>query len=284
MFVHLLLSKFRGWLRNLLHRRLYGHVLQHNHWMGGVLFMGVIYIWAALDLLQQHLEHTFLQARCSARQLYQCNESRSRIFWVFFVHLQIKNASHDTVQCFINYFRRSVLEQHRSNGLDYMGPIKPSLALCVFLVFVLVYFSMWKGVRSAGKVVWVTALAPYVVLLFLLVRGVTLPGASEGIRYYLTPEWHKLKNSKVHTRGLRYFNAIRDYNLFKNSMETDWLIVFKWKYQNFTNFFSNLCRFGLTPHRKYSSHWDLVLVLFWRFPATINLITIVIGMLFWRAV
>lgn len=78
-----------------------------------------------------------------------------------------------------------------------MGPIKPSLAICVFSVFVLVYFSLWKGVRSAGKVVWVTALAPYVVLIFLLIRGVTLPGAYEGIRYYLTPQWHKLKNSKV---------------------------------------------------------------------------------------
>lgn len=78
-----------------------------------------------------------------------------------------------------------------------MGPIKPSLAICLFSVFVLVYFSLWKGVRSAGKVVWVTALAPYVVLFFLLIRGVTLPGASEGIRYYLTPQWHKLKSSKV---------------------------------------------------------------------------------------
>lgn len=78
-----------------------------------------------------------------------------------------------------------------------MGPIKPSLALCVFGVFILVYFSLWKGIRSSGKVVWVTALAPYVVLLILLARGVTLPGAADGIRYYLTPEWHKLKNSKV---------------------------------------------------------------------------------------
>jgi len=43
----------------------------------------------------------------------------------------------------------------------------------------------------------VTALAPYVVLFILLVRGVTLPGAAEGIQYYLTPQWHKLKNSKV---------------------------------------------------------------------------------------
>lgn len=44
------------------------------------------------------------------------------------------------------------MEQDKSDGLDRMGPIKPALALCVFAVFVLVYFSLWKGVRSAGKV------------------------------------------------------------------------------------------------------------------------------------
>lgn len=128
------------------------------------------------------------------------------------------------------HYRRSVLEQHRSNGLDYMGPIKPSLALCVFSVFVLVYFSLWKGVRSAGKVVWVTALAPYVVLLFLLVRGITLPGAGEGIRYYLTPEWHKLKNSKVCLKSREHF-------------------------MQFSSFYVPfLCRCGSTQRHKYFSH------------------------------
>lgn len=48
--------------------------------------------------------------------------------------------------------RREVLEQYKSDGLNRMGPIKPALALCVFAVFVLVYFSLWKGVRSTGKV------------------------------------------------------------------------------------------------------------------------------------
>lgn len=97
-----------------------------------------------------------------------------------------------------------------------MGPIKPQLALCVFGVFVLVYFSLWKGVRSAGKVVWVTALAPYVVLIILLIRGVSLPGADEGIRYYLTPEWSKLKNSKVCRRMIystHYINKLIRFSL-----------------------------------------------------------------------
>ncbi|CAH4028644.1 unnamed protein product [Pieris brassicae] len=134
------------------------------------------------------------------------------------------------------FFERNVLEQHRSNGLDDMGPIKPSLALCVFGVFVLVYFSLWKGVRSAGKVVWVTALAPYVVLLILLARGVTLPGATEGIRYYLTPEWHKLQNSKVWIDaasqiffslgpGFGTLLALSSYNKFNNNCYRDAIIT-----------------------------------------------------------
>ncbi|CAB3236525.1 unnamed protein product [Arctia plantaginis] len=134
------------------------------------------------------------------------------------------------------FFERNVLEQHRSNGLDDMGPIKPSLALCVFGVFVLVYFSLWKGVRSAGKVVWVTALAPYLVLLILLARGVTLPGATEGIRYYLTPEWHKLQNSKVWIDaasqiffslgpGFGTLLALSSYNKFNNNCYRDALIT-----------------------------------------------------------
>jgi SNF family Na+-dependent transporter len=38
---------------------------------------------------------------------------------------------------------------------------------------------------------------PYVVLFILLVRGVTLPGASKGITYYLTPQWDKLFERQV---------------------------------------------------------------------------------------
>ena len=37
-----------------------------------------------------------------------------------------------------------------------------------------------------------TATAPYIILLILLVRGATLPGALEGIIYFIKPEWNKL--------------------------------------------------------------------------------------------
>ena len=47
------------------------------------------------------------------------------------------------------------------------------------------------------QVVWITALFPYVVLFVLFLRGITLPGAWMGIRYYLTPQWHRLRDVKV---------------------------------------------------------------------------------------
>ncbi|KDR15435.1 Sodium-dependent serotonin transporter, partial [Zootermopsis nevadensis] len=134
------------------------------------------------------------------------------------------------------FFERSVLEQHRADGLDRMGPVKWSLALCVLAVFLLVYFSLWKGVRSTGKAVWVTALAPYIVLFILLVRGCMLPGATEGIQYYLTPQWHKLKESKVWTDaasqiffslgpGFGTLLALSSYNKFNNNCYRDAIIT-----------------------------------------------------------
>jgi len=47
------------------------------------------------------------------------------------------------------------------------------------------------------QVVWVTATLPYVVLLILLVRGATLPGAWRGVVFYLKPQWSKLLETSV---------------------------------------------------------------------------------------
>ncbi|KAF2880313.1 hypothetical protein ILUMI_25871, partial [Ignelater luminosus] len=87
------------------------------------------------------------------------------------------------------YFNRAILELHRSEGLHDLGAIKWDMALCLLAVYIICYFSLWKGISTSGKVVWFTALFPYAVLLILLIRGVTLPGSAEGIKYYLNPNF-----------------------------------------------------------------------------------------------
>jgi solute carrier family 6 GABA transporter-like protein 1 len=47
------------------------------------------------------------------------------------------------------------------------------------------------------QVVYFTALFPYFLLTVLLIRGVTLPGAAEGIAFYLTPDLSRLRDPEV---------------------------------------------------------------------------------------
>ncbi|CAL4097100.1 unnamed protein product, partial [Meganyctiphanes norvegica] len=117
-------------------------------------------------------------------------------------------------------------------GLNDVGPIKGSLAICLVTVFVLVYFSLWKGVKSSGKAVWVTAILPYIVLFILLIRGITLPGATDGMIYYLTPRFEMLHNPKVWVDaatqiffslgpGFGTLLALSSYNKFHNNCYRD---------------------------------------------------------------
>ncbi|KAF4072554.1 hypothetical protein AMELA_G00264340 [Ameiurus melas] len=123
-----------------------------------------------------------------------------------------------------------------SEGLDSPGQINWEMTLCLMAVWVLVYFCAWKGVKSTGKIVYFTAMFPYVVLVILLVRGVTLPGASDGIMYYLKPDWSKLKEAQVwidagtqvffsYAIGLGALTALGSYNRFNNNCYRDTFVL-----------------------------------------------------------
>ncbi|MPC72027.1 Sodium- and chloride-dependent glycine transporter 1 [Portunus trituberculatus] len=52
-----------------------------------------------------------------------------------------------------------------------MGEMRWELVGCLALAWLIVYACMVKGVKSSGKVVYFTALFPYVVLVILFGRG-----------------------------------------------------------------------------------------------------------------
>lgn len=84
-----------------------------------------------------------------------------------------------------------------SDSMDDLGSMRVELLVALIVAWILVYFCLWKGIKSSGKVVYFTATFPYVVLVILLIRGVTLPGASKGIEFYLKPDFKKLGDANV---------------------------------------------------------------------------------------
>ncbi|XP_054456755.1 sodium- and chloride-dependent betaine transporter-like [Anoplopoma fimbria] len=93
------------------------------------------------------------------------------------------------------FWNRGLLSM--SGGIEEVGTVKWELLLCLLACWVACYFCIWKGIRFTGKVVYFTAVFPYVMLTILLVRGLTLPGAWKGVVYYLYPDPSRLADFQV---------------------------------------------------------------------------------------
>ncbi|XP_017263665.1 sodium- and chloride-dependent GABA transporter 2-like isoform X2 [Kryptolebias marmoratus] len=95
----------------------------------------------------------------------------------------------------MEYWQRRVL--NISTGIETMGNLRRDLSLCLLLSWVICYFCVWKGVRSTGKASYFTATSPLILLVLLFLRGITLPGALHGVKYYLYPNPARLSDPQV---------------------------------------------------------------------------------------
>ncbi|CBY07021.1 unnamed protein product [Oikopleura dioica] len=121
-------------------------------------------------------------------------------------------------------------------GLGNNGPVLGDLVGCNLFAWILVFACLCKGVQSVGKVVYVTATFPYLVLLILVIFGATLEGAGDGIKFYLKPDITKLSDPKVwSTAASQIFFSLgvsfgglmvmSSYNKFSNNIMRDTFIV-----------------------------------------------------------
>jgi len=84
-----------------------------------------------------------------------------------------------------------------STGIHEPGSMVGKLVGCLVLSYVVTYFSVWKGLKSTGKMVYVSCLLPYLILTILLIKGFTLEGSSKGLTYLFIPNWSKLADISV---------------------------------------------------------------------------------------
>ena len=121
----------------------------------------------------------------------------------------------------------------------------------------MVFIILVKGVKSSGKASYVLAIFPYVVLSILLARALTLPGAMNGVKYFLAPQWNKILDPKVWYAAVTqcFFSLsvcfghvimYSSYNKFGHNVYRDANIVTS--LDTFTSLLAGCCIFGILGH------------------------------------
>ncbi len=93
------------------------------------------------------------------------------------------------------YFYNNILGL--TDSINVLGGINWPIFAALIAVWILVYFCIWRGPKSVGKVVKWTVPLPVLLLVVFLIRTLTLPGFLEGWALYLTPVWSALLDPEV---------------------------------------------------------------------------------------
>lgn len=81
---------------------------------------------------------------------------------------------------------------------EWVGGVTVNKTTCVFLVITVIFLIIYCIYL---QIVYFTALVPYILLLILLIRGVTLDGAVNGLIFYLKPDFSRLADADVWLDG-----------------------------------------------------------------------------------
>ncbi|CAI5688209.1 unnamed protein product [Oreochromis niloticus] len=171
-------------------------------------------------------------SNCSTTPEVSCNVSSGLV-----TNWTQENSSCSSIQTPSELYWDNVALQ-RSSGLDETGPVVWHLALCLLLSSILVTAALIRGIKSSGKVVYFTATFPYVVIVILLIRGVTLEGAKDGIEFYIGSQSNLTKLTEVQvwkdaatqtfyslSIGWGGLMALASYNNFHNNVFKDSFVV-----------------------------------------------------------
>lgn len=69
--------------------------------------------------------------------------------------------------------------------MDELGGLNYKVAGCLAVAWILTALVLLKGVKMMGKIAPYSATIPYIIIVLLFIRGITLDGAKIGLDYYL---------------------------------------------------------------------------------------------------
>uniref|UniRef100_A0A671UG94 Transporter n=1 Tax=Sparus aurata TaxID=8175 RepID=A0A671UG94_SPAAU len=144
-----------------------------------------------------------------------------------------------------------ISECERSSPVDYFwyretlnttpsieedGGLQWWMLLCHVCAWSFLYICIIRGIETTGKAVYVTSTLPYVVLTVFLIRGLTLKGSFNGVKFLFTPDLSELaKPTTWLDAGAQVFYSFSlafgglisfsSYNSVHNNCEQDAVII-----------------------------------------------------------
>ncbi|KAG7165567.1 Sodium- and chloride-dependent glycine transporter 1-like 3 [Homarus americanus] len=135
-----------------------------------------------------------------------------------------------------DFFRNRMLGV-TGKSWENMGGLRWELVGCLALAWVIVGACLIKGIKTTGKIAYFTALFPYIVLVILFIRGITLDGAYQGIEFYLLKPnvtrlmevevWGDAAGQIIFSLGICFgcLITLSSYNKFNNNCMRDAVII-----------------------------------------------------------
>uniref|UniRef100_A0A0N5A748 Transporter n=1 Tax=Parastrongyloides trichosuri TaxID=131310 RepID=A0A0N5A748_PARTI len=128
------------------------------------------------------------------------------------------------------FWNREAINTSGSIG-DFDGFVN-HITFSLLVAWILIYLCVNKGIKSSGKVMYLTATFPYIVTTIFLIRSIMLEGAMDGIIFVLTPDLTRLYDPEVwleaatqifYSMGLGFGGLIAfgSYNPLKNNCKKD---------------------------------------------------------------
>ncbi|KAK5855341.1 hypothetical protein PBY51_005446 [Eleginops maclovinus] len=155
-------------------------------------------------------------------------------------------------QCPLNANRTGVVEEcarsttvdyfwyretlNTSEAIDQSGGLQWWMVLSLVAAWTLLYVCCIRGIETTGKAVYITSTLPYVVLTIFLIRGLTLKGSIEGIKFLFIPDVNELMNPSTwldagaqvfYSFSLAFGGLISfsSYNSVHNNCEQDAVLI-----------------------------------------------------------
>lgn len=215
--------------------------------IGQRLRSGSVGVWRSINPYLTGVGIASMLASCLVGMYY--NTIMAWIMWYLF------NSFQDPLpwsHCPLNANRTSVVSEcARSSSVDYFwyretlntstlieesGGLQWWIVASLVAAWTVLYVCCIRGIETTGKAVYVTSTLPYLVLTIFLVRGLTLKGSVDGIKFLFTPDLNELMDPTTwldagaqvfYSFSLAFGGLISfsSYNSVHNNCEQDAVII-----------------------------------------------------------